>query len=165
MFFKFLLGVGIVLFISFCGYVLAKKYRRRKQFLRQLKEFNERFLSEVSYLRRPIKVFVGAYSYKGDFDRFLTLFFEGLEDGQAQVSAIDFKGEFSFLKGEERQMVEDYFLMLGRGDSISQKGYFSAVKERISLLYIAAESDCKKYGDLYIKLGFLCGLLLLILIV
>ena len=165
MFLKFVFGIGIIAFTSFCGYLFAKKYRQRKLFLRQLKEFNERFLSEVSYFRRPIKAFVASYAYKGEFDRFLKLFIEGLEDGQARVYTLDIKAEFPFLKDAERQTIEDYFLMFGRGDSASQKGYFTSVKERLTTLSTCAENDCKKYGDLYIKLGFLCGLLLLILIV
>ena len=60
-------------------------------------------------------------------------------------------------------MVEDYFLMLGKGDSLSQKGYFSSVKEPLLRLQNEAETTCKRYADLYIKLGFLCGLLILIL--
>ena len=162
---KFIFGIGIIAFTSFCGYFFANKYRKRKHFLRQFKEFNERFLSEVSYFRRPIKAFVASYAYNGEFDRFLKIFFGLLEKGQAEVYAFDFKSEFSFLREEERQTVEDYFLMLGKGDSISQKGYFASIKERLSGLSTSADNDCKKYGDLYIKLGFLCGLLILILMI
>ena len=73
--------------------------------------------------------------------------------------------EFTFLKEEERRFTENYFLMLGRGDSVSQKGYFTSVKEQLCKLQVSAENSSKKYGDLYIKLGFLCGLLILILII
>ena len=79
-----------------------------------------------------------------------------------QSAFID-ESKYSFLKREEKRVVEDYFLMLGKGDSISQKGYFSSVKQSLSALQIDAETACKRYGDLYIKLGFLCGLLILIL--
>ena len=165
MFVKFIFGLGIVGFTSFCGYLFTKKYRQRKLFFAQFKEFNERFLSEVTYYRRPIKAFVASYAYRGEFDRFLKIFFRRLENGQAQVCALDFKAEFPFLRNEERQTVSDYFLMLGKGDSASQKAYFSSVRERLTTLCGAAERDCKAYGDLYIKLGFLCGLLILILMI
>ena len=119
----------------------------------------------MTYYRRPIKAFVASYAYRGEFDRFLKIFFRRLENGQAQVCALDFKAEFPFLRNEERQTVSDYFLMLGKGDSASQKAYFSSVRERLTTLCGAAERDCKAYGDLYIKLGFLCGLLILILMI
>ena len=165
MFLKFLLGVCIVAFGSACGYFLAKKYRQRKAFFRQLKEFNERYLSEISYYRRPIKAFASSYAYKGEFAHLLNLFFAYLEAGQARGFEVDFKTEFPFLRQDERQVVADYFFMLGRGDSGSQKGYFSGVKEGLTKLYNVAVEDCKKYGDLYVKLGFLCGLFILILMI
>ena len=36
---KFFLGIGIVAFSSYCGRLLAKKYRQRNSFLKQFKEF------------------------------------------------------------------------------------------------------------------------------
>lgn len=61
--------------------------------------------------------------------------------------------------------MQDYFLMVGRGDSASQKTYFSSVSGVVSKWASDANLAAKKYGDLYIKLGFLCGLFVLILII
>ena len=63
------------------------------------------------------------------------------------------KKEYSFLKEEDRQVINDYFLMLGKGDSFSQKGYFATSKDALEKLYAEAENNCKKYVHLYIKLG------------
>ena len=162
---KFLLGIAIVAFTSYCGFILAKKYRKRKLFFMQLKEFNERFLSEVSYYRRPLGEFAAKYVYKGEFQNFLHNFFAEIDElSQSKEREITFDG-CEFLKEEDKNLIEDYFKMLGKGDSASQKTYFSAAKERIVKLYVEAENDYKKYGDLYVKLGFLCGLLILILII
>ena len=162
---KFLLGIAIVAFTSYCGFVFAKKYRKRKLFFAQLKEFNERFLSEVSYYRRPLGEFASKYSYKGEFQIFLQNFFAEIDElSQSEHSSITFDG-CEFLKGEDKSLLEDYFKMLGKGDSASQKTYFSAAKERLAKFCVDAESEYKKYGDLYVKLGFLCGLLILILII
>ena len=162
---KFLLGIAIVSFGSYCGYIFAKKYRKRKLFFGQLKEFNERFLSEVSYYRRPLREFVSKYIYKGEFQMFLQNFFLEIDElSQSEHSSMGFP-DCEFLKSEDKALLEDYFKMLGKGDSASQKTYFSAAKEWIAKLYGDAENEYKKYGDLYIKLGFLCGLLILILMI
>ena len=162
---KFLLGIAIVAFTSYCGFVFAKKYRKRKLFFAQFKEFNERFLSEVSYYRRPIGEFASKYSYKGEFQNFLQNFFEEIDElSQSNQRDITFDG-CDFLTSEDKNLIEDYFKMLGKGDSVSQKTYFSAVKERIIKFCTEAENEYKRYGDLYVKLGFLCGLLILILII
>ena len=162
---KFVLGVLIVAFTSFCGYALAGKYRKRKLFFRQFYEFNQRFLSEMDYYRRPIEEFAAGYAYKGEFHQLLEEFFQSLENRSYFDRALVNKAEFSFIKPEERSVIEDYFIMLGRGDSSSQKGYFSAMKDKLNALHANAVSANKKYGDLYVKIGFLCGLLFLILII
>lgn len=160
---KFLLGVTIVAFTTFCGYLLSKKYRKRKLFFHELQVFNERFLSEISYSRRPIKEFVVKHTFYGEFNELLADFFTTIQDG-APFSADGFS-DYGFLKEEEKRFIEGYFRMLGRGDSASQNAYFSSVKTTLNNYKDATEIESKKYGDLYIKIGFLCGLLLLILIV
>ncbi len=162
---KFFLGIAIIAFTSFCGYLLAKKYRQRKSFFMQFKTFNERYLSEVSYYRRPLFSFISQYSYKGEFSLLLKDFFENIKkEGNIMEEILTYQ-EYAFLKKEEKTLVVNYFQMLGKGDSASQKGYFSAVQEEIKKLEQIAGTECKKYGDLYVKLGFLFGLLVLILIV
>lgn len=162
---KFLLGIAIVAFTSFCGYLLAKKYRQRRLFFSQFREFNERFLSEIAYYRRPIREFAAGYSYRGEFNDLLGDFFDGIDDRSPNARAFTDFPAYGFLKTEEKSIVEDYFLMLGKGDSASQKGYFTAVKDTLNKLQTESETACKRYGDLYVKIGFLCGLLILILIV
>ena len=160
---KFLLGVAMVAFTTFCGYLLSKKYRKKKLFFHELYAFNERFLSEISYSRRPIKEFVAGQTFYGEFNDVLYDFFHCADNGAPFSLAND--GEFAFLKDDEKRSVEEYFRMLGRGDSTSQKQYFSSVKASLESSRDDAEKESKKYGDLYIKIGFLCGLLILILIV
>ena len=162
---KFFVGIALIAFTTFCGYLLARKYRTRKDFFRQLREFNDRFISEISYFRRPIEEFVAMYPYQGDFDRLLKAFFSALKSSHTNDRLLLDLSNESFLTEEEKHLVEDYFLTLGKGDSLSQKSYFSTMKERLIKLEFETETQAKKYGDLYIKMGFLCGLLLLILIV
>lgn len=161
---KFVIGVALIAFTTVCGYLLSRKYRERKLFFRQFREFNDRFISEISYFKRPIEDFVAAYAYQGEFDNVLQRFFLGLKDDSSAENGLDLSDQ-TFLSDAEKQLVFDYFLMFGKGDSLSQKNYFSAVKERLSKLEANADAEAKRYGDLYIKLGFLCGLLLLILLV
>lgn len=166
---KFILGIAIVCFTSFCGYVLAKKYRQRKNFFAQMNEFNERFLSEIAYYRRPVKEFAKKYAYKGEFDDLLCAFVETLgagtkenSDGSSSEPPLP---AYSFLSKDETAFVNDYFLMVGKGDSASQNAYFTSVKGTLGDYKKKSAEECKKYGDLYLKLGFLCGLTILILII
>ena len=160
---KFLLGVAIVCLSTCFGYLLASNYRNKKQFYKQLRDFNERFLNEIAYYKRPLGEFISKYRYNGYFNDLLLDFQRNMREPLRQMR-LNLK-EYSFLKKEDVGFMEDYFQMIGKGDSSSQKNYFSAMKEEIQKRYFIAENEYKKYGDLYIKLGFLCGLFLLILIV
>ena len=162
---KFLVGIAIVAFSSFCGYKLAGKFRRKKIFFQEFFSFNERFLGELSYYRRPIKEFALKYNYKGEFQIILNEFLRYVETGDKDFFLLLNVASFSFLNDEEKNTVIDYFTMLGRGDSQSQKAYFLSAKSRLESFCHQAEEACKRYADLYVKLGFLCGLFILILII
>ena len=158
---KFVLGVAIVAFCSFCGVYMTKKYRKKQSFYAQLWEFNERFLSEITYYRRPLIEFLSKYAYKNEFATLIQTFCLGLEKGVFSLE----NSRLDFLTEEDKIEVEDYFRMLGKGDSVSQKGYFSSVRDTLAKLENETKTEAKRYGDLYLKIGFLLGLLVLILIV
>ena len=96
---KFLVGLAIVAFTSFFGYALAKKYRVRKLFFSQFYEFNDRFLSEVNYFKRPIAEVCKRFSYRGEFDLLLAGFLKKREEYGEKIgsfSGLDLR-EFPFL--------------------------------------------------------------------
>lgn len=161
---RLILGVIIVVFCTVVGFLLAKKYRKRKQFFAQLYLFNERFLNELSYYRRPLAECIGQFAYKGEFALLLDLYFECIESGSYLLDVKN-NAEFSFLTEEEKNGVIDYFRMLGKGDSASQKTHFSAQQASLQKWRVDAENLAKKYEDLYVKLGFLIGLFLLIILI
>ncbi len=155
MWIKFLLAALIIAFCVFLGYLAAGKYRARKKYFVQLALFNERYLSELSFERKPLAEFIAAFPYTGDFEKSL----KGLvESRNAQVN-------FSYLSGDEKKLCGDYFSALGTGDSGAQKGYFSAQKSSIEEKKTQSEKECKARSELYLKLGLLAGLAFVILIV
>ncbi len=151
---KVFCAVAIVAFSSYAGYFCAGKYRKRKAFLFQLNSFNERFLNELNFNRRPLKALLKEGEYTGEFKEFLSNY----EVGKIIC-------EHSFLSSDDKSLVNAYFSTLGKGDSFSQSGYFSNMKQSISKSAADAELALKKYGDLYLKLGFLAGLAIVVLIV
>jgi len=164
---KFIVGIAIVCFTGFCGYFLAGKYRKRKAFFAQMNAFNERFLNEISYYRRPISEFAAQYPYVGDFRVVLYGFLSCLDIGRKNGENVsDIQSYYpDYFTADEKKFLSDYFGMLGRGDCSSQKAYFNAVKPTLTDYKKQAETACQKYGELYLKLGFLLGLAIVVLIV
>ena len=162
---KIVLAILIVLFGSFCGFILTKKYRKKRQFYMQLNDFNERFLNEIAYYRRPIFEFASKYPFKGEFLSLLNDYLDKLRKGEYSIGLVFSNLDIDFLSKEEKTEIDNYFQMLGKGDATSQKTFFSSEKEHIKTRLKNAEECYKKYGNLYIKLGFLCGIFIVILII
>ena len=141
-------GVGI-------GYLAGSRSRDRRAFFSQLADLNERYLSELEYARKPLGEFLSAFPARGDFKRTL--------DGFASSRAPKLK--FSYLTAEEKKECAGYLSMLGRGDALSQKGYFGARREQLAAWKAASEKEAKAKGELYMKLGLLAGLAFVILII
>ncbi len=152
---KILVCIVIIAFCVFLGYVASGKYRARKKFFMQLSAFNDRYLNELSYARKPLGEFLQAYPYTGDFQKALSSFSEKRE---TQI-------KFGYLSKEEKKEFGDYLKMLGTGDSASQKSFFAAQKPGIEEKRAESEKQAKVRCELYLKLGLLAGLAFVILIV
>ncbi len=152
---KILVAVAVVAAGTLGGYFAANKYRARKKFYTQFSAFNERYLNELNYARKPLDIFLKQYAYTGDFAKALKGFSERR----------DTKICYSYLTGEERAECADYFAMLGNGDSLSQKNFFAAKQAGIEEKRAASEREAKERGALYLKLGIMAGLAVVILIV
>ena len=159
---KILLCLTLLIFTSGVGYAFASKYRKRKVFFSQFYEFNQKFIQELSYSKRPIKDFIQAYPYKSEFLALLEVYRDNL--GQDNL----FNEYFSlntFLILEEEKLISDYFHQLGKGDSESQKAFFVSRSKELEKIKDTTEKDYKKYAELYVKLGVLVGFAIIIVII
>lgn len=158
---KLIAGIALVIFCGFCGYMLTKKYRVRKEFYKQYYAFNRSFLSEISFSRRPLESWLEKQPLSGTFETTVHGFLNALKSGDTALESFESP---DFLSEDEKLFLTDYFSALGRGDSEGQKGYFTAAEKTIAARTESAEKDCARYCDLYIKMGVLLGLTLLILL-
>ena len=160
---KIVLCLAILAFTTGVGYCFASKYRKRKLFFKQFFEFNDSYLQELEYYKRPLKEFIFVGNYKNEFAELLTFYLKYL--GKSDPWLIDFLSNVSFLDNEEEGFLKNYFNSLGKADSLSQKNYFLGAKTTLSIWKNAAESDYKKYAELYVKLGVFIGLAIIIIII
>lgn len=152
---KFILGLLVIAFCTFLGYLASSKYRDRRSFYAQLSDLNEKYLAELKYARKPLKKFLSEFEFKGDFEEVMHRY---LTDRSINI-------DYSYLSKAEKESAAEYFRMLGRGDSHSQSGYFSAQAEQLLSAKNQSAKEAKSYTDLYLKLGLLAGLAFVILIV
>lgn len=155
MWLKIIICIFVIAFCTVIGYAFAGKYRSRKKFYHQFYQFNERYLNELSYARKPISAFLKEYEYTGDFAKTIKNYHENRNTAVA----------YSYLTKEENAACTDYFSMLGKGDSLSQKTYFSSKKSMLEEKRNDGDKQAKARGSLYLKLGLLAGLAIVILII
>ena len=158
---KGLVCLSILIFTTTIGYLFASKYRNRKVFFLQFYQFNEGFLRELEYMKRPLRQFIESCVYKGDFLDILQRFLENLGDYELFLSNFP---EIGYINNEEMRLIDDYFNSLGRGDTVTQRQHFSNLREVIGSISKKCELEYKKYGDLYIKMGVLIGLAIIVVI-
>ncbi len=158
---KIIVGIAVVVFTTYCGWFLSRKYRRRKKFFFDMQEFNLCFLEEIGYAKRPFEVFCARRHYTGEFGELIEDVLTRRAEKKTTKMPMD---EYTFLSLDERAFVGEYFQTVGRADSQSQKGYFSGAKLKLDSLKTKGEDDSKKYTDLYTKLGFLAGLAIMIVL-
>lgn len=154
MWLKFILSGLIIAFCVVLGWLAAEKYRIRKKFFSQLAALNAQYISELTYSRKPLDVFLEKQNCTPDFAKLL--------QSVKRHESVSFKG--FHLTGEETADYTEYFSMLGRGDTASQRGFFSAKSAILAEKKLATEKEAKARGELYIKLGLLAGLAFVILI-
>ena len=152
---KFVLGGLIIAFCTFLGWLAAGKYRLRKSFFAQFNGLNEKYLAELKFSRKPLAQFLQESKFSGDFGKMI--------DSHAKTRSADVG--FSYLLQSEKEFLGEYLSMLGKGDSSSQSGYFSAQKDFLAEKKAECEKQAKERNELYLKLGLLAGLAFVILIV
>ena len=158
---KFTVGILLVVFTTYCGRCFAKKYRLRKAFFEQADSFNIAFLEELNYTKRPFEEFSLKGGYSGDFK---SLIYDEMKRREMRKTSMLTLEEYSFLTSDERRFFSEYFAAIGKGDSLSQKAYYSRAENSIKSLKIQAVEECKKHLDLYTKMGFILGLAILIIL-
>lgn len=159
---KFIVGIALVGFTTYCGIFLSKKYKVRKTFFEEAYAFNTSVLEELNFTKRPFEEFYQKRSFKGEFSGLLME--EHRRRNLKKTLPLELE-KYSFLNVDEKRFFAEYLSTLGRGDTVSQKAFFSRAGDSLQSFKIKAIEECKKYVDLYTKMGFLLGLAILIILI
>lgn len=148
------LGLILLIISTFIGYVLSCKFSDRQAFYLDFASFNKKLKQEVAFKQSTILSLINQLNEDSDFNLSIKSFF--------------IKNELSFdkkyLTEEEKNYFFDYIKELGKTEKSFQIEYLNATNEMLILKQKESEEDVKKYKKLYIKIGFLIGLILLILV-
>ena len=154
---KIFLGILVILFSTFIGYILSKKYTKLKNFYCNFDNFNKMLKTEIAFSQKTLKEIIDEkYSINNDFLFSFKLYLENKEN---------FCLNINYLSSDEKAFLLEYFENIGKTEKGSQLEFLKKAEERLSTFYKNAIELDKKYKTLYIKLGFLIGLIIFILII
>ncbi len=154
------LGIIAITVCTYVGYKSSAKFTLRRTFLQDWVNFNNLLKTEVAFSHNSLKKLLETQS-DGKFN---TLLKDNLFEQPSDESK-RFFDKSKILQSTEKQMLASYFSTIGKSDAKSELLYVSGIGERLKPMLDKAVEDEKKFRSLYMKLGFACGLVILVLVI
>ena len=123
------------------GHFLSANKKKRMQIFSELYEFNEQLILTLKFTRESMEKIAQPYKFVSDI-------LEGKE----------------LLSGDEGQFLKDYIQNLGKTDALSQVDYLNERKLLLKKYKDDSFNDYKKYSSLYVKIFFLIGVMVAVLL-
>lgn len=146
------LSIALLALSVAAGYIFSIKYRERFEFYTGFAEFNRLMKNAVSFSSESL----------GDVlkDR-AGVFYVAFNACKNKADKYD--SSLKCLTSEERSSFYNYVKEIGLTDKITQLDFINEYENLLTAKLASVEADYKKYKPLFIKLGFLFGLILFIL--
>lgn len=139
------------------GAAFSRRGFRREKYFREAIGFVERLSSDIAFTREPLRSVVGGYADGcAEMRKNLEEYASYLDGGAEEFSA-------GVLKNGEAQTVKKILYGLGKVDFETQLNELERGKAELERIYSEICVKNKGFGRAYIKLGFLGGALIGIL--
>lgn len=115
--------------------------KKRAQVFEELFEFNDKLLLNLKFSRLPLQKIAEGFTYIPD-----------MLNGKNP------------LQGKDGEVLEDYLSSLGTTDAVSQIEFLNSRRTMLETLRSESAESYKKYSSLYIKIFFLVGVLIAVLL-
>ncbi len=163
---KYVILILLVVLCTFIGFIFSKKYSVRANFYQALLYLCQKFDIEINYSRERLKnIFLGLDDKNKSALRGIDKNYIAFIDKEAPLDKNNlFKG-INFLKDNEKDLIFTFFKSLGRSDVDSQSKEIKNFQSRFEELTSKTNAENKKYGSLSIKLGLICGLVLVVILI
>ena len=152
---RLITGIILLVVSTFLGFSYSGRYGERRKTFERLGSFNSRVKTEVVFSKGSLVSLVKNTDCDNPATEYIRDFFLEKKESEDKLKI--------FTK-EEKDFFTDYVRRIGQGDKKSQMDYLEAAEAKINEYISAAEEADKKYRPLCIKLGFLFGLIILIIL-
>lgn len=150
---KIIFGLFLIALSTYFGYYLSIKYKTKKDFYIAFYDFNKKLKNEVLFTKKTIYEIIDK-PLNNDF-------YELLKNRLSDNSFISDKLK---LTDDELDFFYDYADRIGQTETKTEIDYLSSIETVLKDKMNNAINEEKKYKTLFIKMGFLIGLILFVLI-
>lgn len=147
-------GIIVLILSVVLSILLSNKYAKRKNFYAEFSRFNEKILKEISFTSSSLLKISKTLPHDSDFGLTTSKYFSGEKKVQY----------LSYLSKEENEYYLYFLSNVGLSDRDSQIAFISKTQQELDEKLKKTNEDEKKYKSLYIKLGFLFGLIMMIIL-
>lgn len=161
----------IIIAILFCvcvaiGYIFSTKYKKRVQFYSSLILLAQKLDVEINFSRERLKTLIESIDEKTKKNLFcVDKNFVAYLGSESELDMNKLLEKCSFLKNDEKEMVFLFFKNLGRSDVTGQTKEIQNFLKRFDDNLTKCAAENKKYGSLCLKLGFIVGLFLAVILI
>ena len=152
---KLIFGIICLTLCIYIGHNLSKKYVKRRMFFSDFSDFNKKVKNEISFSKNTLIDIIKDFSNKNDIFYLQT---RNYFDNKKIVF------DDKLLSEQEQSFFKKYLDNLGNLDKTTQIDYLKLVDKEIEDKKSTAILEEEKYKKLYLKLGFLIGLIMLIML-
>ncbi len=150
------IGLISIILCVFVGFRLSRKFLDKRLFYQAFYKFNADFKEEVSF--KQTLLFDLVKNFEGEEGVFYENIYQFYFNEKFSKKKIDFLSE------EENEYFFNYLETLGRSDKQAQENFLLQSNSYISDKFNESISNEKKFKTLYIKIGFLIGLIIFIIL-
>ncbi len=154
---KLFLGIISLIISTSIGFFLSKRYTLRKKFYYDFFSFNKTLKTEISFAQNSLLSFIENNKSNS------SIFYVNLYRVFIEKNKVDI--DENLFSKEEISFFEVYLNSIGASDKQTQLSLLDSTEVKLNNMLKNCEDEEKKYKSLYVKLGFLIGLIVLILII
>ena len=160
---KYLL-LGVIVFIcGYIGYGLSKFYISRLKLFTSLINFTEKLDTDINFGKsKLLKIIEDFKCNSKDLKKILEGYTVCLNESRPCTETV-FK-EVKILKDDEKHIILNFFSELGKLDVYNQTKQIENSKMKFKEILNLCTEEKKKYGNLYLKLGIILGLLIALIL-
>lgn len=154
---KLFIGATSIVISTLLGYLFSRKYTKKKLFYCNFDNFNKILKSEIAFSQKTLKEIIKTQNLTNN--DFLINFLSFLKDKDKFNLKID------YISNDEKNFLLEYYENIGKTEKGCQLEFLRQSEENLYFYYKNAMDSEKKYKLLCIKLGFLVGLIIFILVI